>query len=230
MKNYKLFSLENNPKIIGVQNGIYQCEILPKKFDNPKKYEQLEKISDKYYYKSEKQRKVGKTAIIEYCELLGRAKITDFISFSPYLAPCQFIVSEKLFNILKNYNLGNYTSFFTVKMFKPKGVRLNENFYMFFQDMLPFSHIDYSKSSIYYGYEALNNKTYVECKDFNDFHKSNERLNFEKLILNSNFNNSLDFFSIRGISDFCISEELLSDLKDNNITGYYISNKIKIEG
>ena len=224
INNYINLSLESEPKIIGVNNGIYQCEILPKKFKNKIQFSKLEKITESYSFKSEVMRTIENNVKIEYCELLKKAKITDIISFSPYLSPCQFIISEKLYHILVSYKLGEWTSFIPVSMHEKNGKKLEGNFYMFFQDSLPFSHINFSKS-IYF---TINPKEYHKINNLNEYRET-LFLDCEKLVLNSNFNNELDFFSIRGMNGYGISRKLLKKLEEENISGFNIRKKIKIE-
>jgi hypothetical protein len=95
---------------------------------------------------------------------------------------------------------------------------------MFFQDSLPFSHINFSES-IYF---TINPKEYHKVNNLNEYRET-LFLDCKKLVLNSNFNNELDFFSIRGMNGYGISRKLLKKLEKENISGFNIRKKIKIE-
>ena len=184
---------QSDPKIIGVKNGIYQCEIIPDLYSNPEVYNILESEFAFIKYKFEKNHIPPEGLEFEYVRLLKKAKITDVISYSPALREFQFILSSKAKELLEGLNIPN-CSFYTTKLYDYNGNRVLGNFFMFQTSYLGYEAINFEKSIFYYGSEILGKK-YQKINNYEEFRKSvdlnplisAERVSLKKEIVNSEF-------------------------------------------
>ncbi|SHF25720.1 hypothetical protein SAMN03080594_103107 [Arenibacter palladensis] len=225
MKRYIPITLESEPSIIGVKNGIYQCEIKPKKFKSLIEYKKLSDFYDGYEFDSKKNRKINGVSEIEYCQLLKKAYLTNILSFSPHLFGCHFVIDEKTHSIFKNFNFGEYSEFIPLKLFDNKGQLVREKYYLLFQDLILNSWIDFKNSVFYKGHSFTNDKENISFNSPIDY-KEELFVNTENIVLNDNFDSSLDFFTTRIDTNYFVSENLLLEMEKNGLTGIIKSERI----
>jgi hypothetical protein len=80
MKYYHI-STSSDSKIIGVNNGIYQCELEGNKFKSSENYQEIESFFNGLTYWKRNNHVPPKEFNFEYFRLLKKAKLTDILSF-----------------------------------------------------------------------------------------------------------------------------------------------------
>ena len=225
MKRYIPIALESEPSIIGVNNGVFQCEIKPKKFNDLSGFKILSDFYNGYEFDSKQNRSIESAGEIEYCQLLKKAYLTNFLSFSPYLLGCHFIVDEKTYILLSSFNLGKFSSFFPLNLYDSKGQLIGEKYFLFFQDLLLNSWIDFKNSIFYTGHSITGDRKSIS---FNNSKEYKEVLfkNTEQIVLNENFDLNLDFFAPRIDTRFFVSEDLWGEIQKNRLIGLRRTNQI----
>lgn len=227
MKKFIPITLESEPSIIGVNNGIYQCEIKPQKFNDLDGFKNLSDFYDGYEFDSKKSRRIESNIEIEYCRLLKKAYLTNFLSFSPYLFGCHFVVDEIVYNVLNGFNLGEFSEFIPLKLFDNKGQFINQKYYLFFQDLILNSWIDFEESSFYKGHSVNGNKQNIRFSNPTEY-KKELFVNTEQIVLNEKFDSSIDFFASRIDTSFFISEKLMAEIEKKELTGIRRTERINI--
>jgi hypothetical protein len=221
MKYYKL-SGSSEPKIIGVRNGVHQGEIKWKKFKN----RNSEKEMINYFIQRMTKSLDNIEDIsfeIEYVEAYKMAKMTDFFMFTPALYGINFFVSEKVRDLLSNYNMPVHT-------FLPVNIYQNEKLYKYWALYIPqFYNHEYLVFN-----ECVFNQGYILAEDlvsyetYEEYKKSPVHNTTEKLVFSNKINKHLDLFDTSFIGHtYVISERLKQAIEDAGITGLSISDKRK---
>ncbi len=218
MKRYIPLTLESEPSIIGVNNGIYQSEIKPKKFKNKDRFLTLGGFYDSYQFDAGNNRIIEGNIEIEYCQLLKKAYLTNFISYSPNLFGCHFIIDKKAYNILNDFNFGNFSEFIPLKLYDNKGQYVKGEYYLLFQDLILNTCVDFKKSLFFTGHEVTGNKQNVSFNNSSEY-KAELFVNTEQIVLNKKFDTSLDFFTSRIDTSFFVSEDLVAEIERNDLNG-----------
>ncbi|MCO6164496.1 hypothetical protein [Flavobacterium sp. NRK F7] len=230
MKYYQV-AMSSEPKIIGVNNGVYQVELDKRNVDTNN--EEYQKFIEWFNYDNPdfwtKQEVVQtlKSPVIKSI-LLKKAKITDLMSYAPQYHCLYNIYSEKFINILKAFNIGDYSLFdFEIK-------DVSEKYYLMFIKTIPSSELIYDKSIIYTGNKFLNNVKYLPVNNYQDYLDLNKDegllTNFEKITI-SKEHYGKDIIEVQVTSKPYYSEKLVDFLLDCGITGLEIkyNNTIELE-
>jgi len=136
-----------------------------------------------------------------------------------------FIYSEKFIEILKAFNIGNYTIFpFQIK-------DIDELYYLFFLETITRQEIIFDQSIIYTGHKALNNLKYYDLKNDKEYAELLEDkplATFDKIaVLKKHYGK--DIISVQGANAYFYSEKLIDFLLDCKITGIEVSYKNSIQ-
>ncbi|WP_207422811.1 hypothetical protein [Desertivirga brevis] len=162
----------SDPEIIGVKNGIYQCEIIPKSFLNSEAYNILESQFRFTSYELNKYQAPAENFEFEYVKFLKKAKVTDVISYSPKLVEFQFIISTKAKAVLDQLNLPN-CRFYKTSLFDSRGDKVPNNFFMLQMTYSDVDVINFRKSSFYRGSDILGKK-YLNINNYQEFQQEKE--------------------------------------------------------
>lgn len=220
MKYYSL-SASPEPKIIGVNNGVYQGIIKWKYFTNSGSEKQ---ILDYFSIKKHISNQATIDPIdfeIEYVEALQSAKMTDFFRFSPALYGVSFFVSKKAMNVLTEFNL-------PLSTFIPVQIIHRDIYYEYYAFYVAVHYredaVDFSKSIFYEGTKfSLAPRKYLAIKNVTDYKQHKGSISSEKLAYNKKFNFSLDLFdTLFGKVDYYISERLKTAIEQAGLTGVII--------
>jgi len=211
---YKSISPSSDPKEIGINNGIYQVELLEKKSfvsnDEKKYYQEYFNGNVKSFLLDNfKNIKKSKLSLLTYYPL-KKAKETDFISFSPNELGLNFIVSQKVIDIFESFNLSDF-----IKI--PSKIEgFINNYYTIGFPITNYKDLDFSKSVFcdYQGNQKLIN-TYEE------YDEKRYDLKIKKLKLINKINSNIIYSQIDGLF---FSIELIEKLGQHNITGFQIRN------
>ena len=218
MKRYIPITLESEPSVIGINNGVYQCEIKPNKFNNKNGFLHLERFYDGYKFDAASNRRIEGNIEIEYCRLLKKAYLTNFMSYSPNLFGCHFIIDEKAYNILHGFEFGKFSKFIPLKLYDNKGQYVNGKYYLLFQDLILNSCVDFKNSLFYTGHKVTGDRKNISFNNPKEY-KKELFVNTEQIVLNEKFDDNLDFFTPRIDTRFFISENLMAEIERNGLTG-----------
>lgn len=105
---YYSIELAWEPEIIGVKNGIYQVEL--DKGAYPKNtYAQIDSLFISNIIAENNQ--APEIDFRFYFKKLKSAKKTSFMSFTPYLSHCHFLVERNIFEIFKDFKIQAHKAF-----------------------------------------------------------------------------------------------------------------------
>lgn len=220
---YYNIRLDWNPKVIGVKNGIYQLELDKKAYDK-NLYKELETLFlDGELIPNEQLPEID---LKFYFKKLKSTKMTDFMSFSPYMKHCHFLVNKSTKDLFNNFNIQQHIFFDSIIIDSFNDV-INENYMLFHCPLQDWDVVDFSKSIFITG--GFGNIPYTEIQ----FENENELKNFDgitkikSLGLTDKFDKSLDFFHTR-IGGLFVSKRLKLALEDKMVSGILFNNDVEI--
>lgn len=216
----KYFELSGSwePKVIGVNNGVCQGNIIWKKFEHK---ESEKKIMN--YFSLKKLINNGPAIEpidfeIEYVEAYKGAKMTDFFMFSPALYGISFFVTKKVKDVLSKFKL-------PLSAFIPVTIFHGEIKYEYYAFYIPVHYrddsVDFSKSIFFKG-SAIVGKTFIQFKNAEEYKNFKSQKSAEKIKFNKKFDNTLDLFETIWGGGYFISENLKVAIEEVNITGILI--------
>jgi hypothetical protein len=230
MKYYHI-STSSDPKIIGVNNGIYQCDLEKDKFAKIHDYLEMESFFSGLTYWERDNHTPPKEFNFEYFRLLKKAKQTDILSFCPHMMGCDFILSRRVMDTFHNLSLNN-SYFIPTSVYTYDRKRVEQYLHMMYTTYLGFESIDFDKSIFYSGIETRG-KNYVELKDFSAWKEywredpNRPLLWTEKVALKSAYA-KYDYLKTRLGGPF-VSERLLERWTKENISGFMLMPMISLE-
>jgi len=221
--------MSSEPKVIGVNNGIYQLELDKKSMDtNSKEYKKFIEWFDydnPLFWSQQDVVKTLKSPIIR-STMLKKAKITDLMDYAPSYCFLNYVYSEKFINILKAFDIGDYSLF----DFEIEGV--SSKYYLMFIKNVTLTEINYDKSIIYSGHEVLNNIKYYTLSNYQDYlnlKKQKDILtSFKKIAISKKYYGK-DIIEVQTSSKAFYSEKLVDFLLDCGITGLNVKYENSIE-
>lgn len=198
------------PELIGVKDGLGQATVSENGFKNKKFYKEFIRVfANPNYFSFEDAMSVQFE--LECVKMRRGAILTDFISFSP-MSYC--LVSNKLFTILRKYNLGKHRFFKAI--IEDLNGKLIEGYFFFYLEVLDwhiidFPHCEFVKGNSHDGYSDVSIKTKDEFL--------RDRFVQLKKISISGMPQNDDIFSIRLPVGKLISSRLHQELSSLSITG-----------
>lgn len=217
MKYYEL-SVSSEPKIIGVRNGVNQGKIKWKQFKSKSSEKKIiHFFLDKLGESLDKIEPIDFE--IEYVEAYKTAKMTDFFIFTPALYGVNFLVSNKVVELLKRFHLPIHT-------YIPAQIYHKDILYQYYGLYIPQY---YTKKALVIEKCVFNKGNNVK-KEFITFKKLEDYLNYkenylsaEKITFNKTVDTTLDLFqSIFFGYSFLISEKLKMAIEEAGVTGLVI--------
>lgn len=217
---YFALRLPSDPAIIGVSNGIAQVEIKGNKFSDQALYHKIEAFFQGLDYWSRDSFIPDFEVRFEYVEVLKDAILTDFLSFTPHLMACPFIINQKVASVFENFEIQSH-HLYPVALFK-KG-DLVDVYKMFYCPLLDYDIIDFPRSQFFTGSPLRGKKfhSFADEAEFLNFLNKDPFIKVEKLALNKLFNNELDLFVGR-IGEMFVSERLKNALEAAELSGINI--------
>jgi hypothetical protein len=159
-------------------------------------------------------------ANLEYVELKPKAKLTDFVEFSPCFYNCPFLISGRVRNVFLNHHLQKHDVFRAAIVDKDKRYdywlyhfpRMNDDIY------------NYSKSTFSVYGRRLSDKdlySFESAERKRNSPKDNYGLGPDTAWLNEKFDSNLDLFALE-TGQIIISEKLKISLERLKVTGVNI--------
>lgn len=218
---YYIVRQPSDPKIMGVRDGGSQAEIDRKGFIDKSNYD---RFNEKFFdFKKQSFWEILEEGIpdleftLECVKLREGAKITDFLSYYPNLYfGGKFLLSEKAFNILTQFNLPKYKCF-------PAKLIADQKSYQYKLLFTPViaNNINFHETTFFTG-NKLRGKKFFHLNSLEEFKRKKDIDIFQtdKVVFNRLFNKNLDYFiSIVSIPTIFISERLKAAIEENSLTG-----------
>jgi hypothetical protein len=172
--------------------------------------------------------------------LHSEAKFADIISgVSGNLGNQGWVISKKLFNILKNFNIGKYQDYKIVVQSKNK--KSNDYVYLHFYSFAD-RFVDYNKSKFYKESDEAGSRELISIKSFAEIDKKKKILNKGLKFLDDGWttifpkeiflkNNDLDLFKFKKLAtiDYYMSAKLAKAIYDQKITGFELFKTTKVK-
>lgn len=212
---YFRFRLAWEPEIIGVNNGITQVELDPLDVTT----NNLTDFSVNYW---KTQKFDPDFPIKPIAKMLKKAKFTDFIRFSPFVMDFHFMISDRLEKIFTKMNMQPY-NLYPVKLCASNGDLVVDRNYSLFQcKFLDFGVVDFEKSLFIRTVVTRPGDPHkwneVSINSEEEYKKAPVLTEIGKLVLNENFDSTLDFVYLRA-GDMYVSKKLKEKIEALNITG-----------
>lgn len=218
------------PATIGVNNGVYQAELIHKKFERPEDYKELMEFFNYSTYWTRSDHRPPKAFDFEYIKLLKKAKVTDIISFTPNLMGVDFLISSKAKGLLDGLNLPK-SYFFDASIYTFDKRQVEARYFALYTTYLGFECIDFDKTVFFSRSRGLGKSyhhfsTYQDWKDYWDSPK-HELVQAEKIGLKAEYAKS-DFIKTRLGGPF-VSDRLLDRWTNFEVTGFIVRKEPTIE-
>lgn len=223
----KYYQVSLDVEVTGVKDGLYQIEIDKVQMSENNAFQDF-LIFFKYANTDfwNKQSKIQSFEIPTInAKLLKNAKVTDIMGYTPSITFLNYAYSDKFINILKAFDIGNFTTF------EVRIENVLEKYHMLFIQTILLTEIDYSKSQVYTGHKVRNNIEYFNFDNYEEywnFKKDNPLSKFEKLSI-SKEHLGKDIIEVQASPLSFYSEKLIDFLFDCGITGLHVNYSNSIE-
>lgn len=222
---YYNIKLDWDPKVIGVKNGVYQVELDKRAYDKIT-YAQVDSLFISNEFQANQA--CPKIDFKFYFKKLKSAKKTSFMSFTPNLNHCHFLVQTNILELFKTFNVQNYRGFEAVVYDSPTE-NLDNNYRLFYLVLQDWKMIDFENTVFTSGGFGNQPKIEHSFTDENEIRKFNGITRVKTLALAKAFDSSLDFFHTR-LGGLFVSEKLKLALEENNATGIKFNNEVQVLG
>lgn len=224
---YKQISNSAEPKVIGVNNGVYQVEFSEKEIKKQKNWSIVEsmfllpKIEDLDIH----NKKISKIRINNLTGILIKnAKATDLMGFSPYFFGCSYLVSRNFVNGLIAAEVNTDEYWLNEVVIKDT----QNQFYLMYVPMIPDSEIKFNGSLLFPEREYLQReRSYFKVQSFKDYQALIDKgimFSFEKIMLPVKYK-TRNIISIQGASNLFFSKKLLEKMKLRNLSSFIIPKR-----
>jgi|688.fasta_scaffold118782_3 hypothetical protein len=218
--------VSSKPKVIGVKNGISQIEFDRNSFLKLKgKFYEFYNLFNSYtIFENQNLAFNFNNSDVLTGKKLKNATITDIMGFSPKIMSIPFIISEKFYNVIKDFNIGNHI------LFEVDIIDERDKYFLFFKKYITDKELYFPKSKFFSGdnfsgdYKSFVFSNYIDYKNYLEI---NPLIQIESIALkNTIIKEDLIFF--QSSFEVFFSNELLNKLNDNNITGMEVFNGIDL--
>lgn len=224
---FKQIRNSSEPKIIGVNNGIYQVEINKQSLKNNDNYNEIKELllqTDVNVFLKNRQQ-IFELKVKELKgNLLKRAKLTDIMGYSDYFFGFKYIVSQKFVDCLLEVGVSK-DEYYLIKI---EIKNIAESYYLMFVPWVLISEINYSNSIIFkYIDEFEGTKKYYEINSYEKYQKLREDgfiYDFEKISISNKYQSN-SIISIQGIPYVFFSETLIARLQAAKITSFELPDR-----
>ncbi|MBO9562142.1 MAG: hypothetical protein J7621_05180 [Niastella sp.] len=220
--NYYFIRQPSDKKIVGINDGSVQAEIVESKWKNKK---ELKRYTEQYILgildslnRMEKG-EVIQPPVLEHIKVRPGAILTDFLSFSEAYAGGGYLISEKVRKVLEAHHI-NCRFYNEIGLFhKDKKIEGYSNLHLLplkYRDAFSFEH------SVFFTGLKLAGKTLQYAKNFDEFttlQEEGKMLKYEVLALNGAIIGNLDMFTFDMHPRIYVSERLKEALETAVVTG-----------
>lgn len=227
---FKRITNSSEPKIIGVNNGVYQVEIDEEDIKIKSLVnDELDKLITQVNFNDylENREKIFELDIRLKGELLKKAKITDIMGYTPYFFGFHYLVSQKFVDCLieKKVSKDEYHLI-------PVDIKnLDIEYYFLYVPWINTSEIIFEESLIYNTFDAMSeNKKYFDVRNHDAYIELQEKepLNsFDKVVLDKKYMTN-NIISIQGISELFFSDNLINCLENKKTSSFEVKEKVML--
>lgn len=207
------FSTAWEPKILGVNNGIYQLEFDEGVFNN-------EGEGDDFFlnFPRDIKKKISKPLNFK---LLKNGIINDVMSYAPILMPAPYIVSEKFIEVLREFDILPYS----LEPVNFLNVNVDMKYFLFRYTYSDLSELNIERITAYVGITKNSRKYYdfSQISDFQTFNNIYKMCQIQKIAFNLQDNRVKDYIKLIKPGDM-ISERFADRLIEKGITGIKIGD------
>ena len=215
--------LDWDPKVIGVKNGVYQVELDKNAYDK-NSYALLDSLFISNAFNVSQAN--PELNLKFYFKKLKSAKTTSFMSFSPSLNHCHFLVQKNILELFKLFNVQHYRDFDAVIYDSPTE-NINNSFRLFYLVLQDWDVIDFKNTCFTSGGFGNSPKIEHTFADENELKAFSKIAKVKTLALSKNFNSSLDLFLTR-LGGIFVSEKLKLAIEEHNASGIKFNNEVEI--
>lgn len=220
---YYNIELDWDPKVIGVKNGVYQVE-LDKSVYNKATYSKIDSLfMGNEFTANQFHPEIG---FKFFFKKFKSTKKTSFMSFTPYLNHCLFLVHNNILELFKSFNMQYYKNFESV-IYESNKEQPDDSYKLFYSVLQDWDVIDFKKTVFTSGGYGNNPKIEHKFKNEFDMLNFNGNTNVNTLVFTKSFDKTLDFFHTR-LGGLFISEKLKLALEENNATGIKYNKEIQV--
>src|SRR5687768_16537191 len=145
MKYFNI-TLDIAPQVVGINDGGYQVRINRETAPAKEQYNRMFDLFKAKDYGDSANLKPEFSVSSLYAEKRRSAKLTDILSYAPYLRGCPFMINKNCCNLLKQFILPEYYIFPVDVYFKNKH---EGSYYLFNIPILDVDVVDFAQSSFY---------------------------------------------------------------------------------
>lgn len=213
MNHYYMLSESIDFKKIGLRNG--GCQV---KFELEGNNKAFKDGYDLFIEKGEISLFEDFSSIITGFKLERKAKLTDFVTFYPINVYCKFLISEKIWLLIKDTNIDYHYTF----KCKIKGSK--ETYFLVILSVVNYDVVDFSTSIFSSGDEFTGETEYL-FDSYEEYKKKfdlSEKLIFPKKVFLNDLFKRKDFLYTRFSAYPLVSEKIKSILEKHSATGIEI--------
>jgi hypothetical protein len=217
--NYHLLRLPSDPLIIGVNNGICQVELDDKKYIDKQAYEQMrEYFSGINWWEKEC---FPNFPIHFHAQVLKGARLTDFLSFSPFFIGCPFLINNEVAKVFGKLKIQEYRLFPATLYDNDKII--SKEYQLFYTRLLEFEIVNFEKSIFFHGSPLTGKRRYGKVTNLEEYKAFSKQgnTNLERMVMSEKFDRSLDFFCGR-LGGIYASESMKDAIEILGFTGIRI--------
>ncbi len=228
MKYYQIFR-SAEPKVIGIKDGTSQVELITKDILSDKSFIDFDNhfnSHNKDFWQS--QDKIQFLNPPTFTGVLRKkAKVTDIMQYGEMFAFLNYIYSERYYNIIKAFKIGQHKAFgFVIE-------NVRHPYYLLYFETVSLLEISHEKSLIYTGNSVLNNVQFHKVASYEayvDLKKEFPLARFKSIAIPEHYYGK-DIIETQASGQPFYSEKLVDFLLDCKITGLEVNynNSVQLE-
>lgn len=210
---HKQITVSSEPKIIGVNNGVYQIELNKISLLNEKgNYYEFYKFFNSFsYWLNQDNIPVFDLLPLE-AKKVKKAIMTDLLKYSPTIMAFKWLISERFYKILKDFNIGEHS------LYEVKIEHSEEKFFFLKLKTITKDKFIFNKNILTVYKNGIDEEiTFQDFDEYLKFMDVNPLFQFRHIALNKDLE-SLDIIYTQSAGNY-FSERLINAFNENGFTG-----------
>jgi hypothetical protein len=220
---HKKISGSSEPKIIGVNNGISQIELDRKNLLNHDgKHNDFYKHFNSFSYWVNQNDQIDFSFSSINGKKLRKAKMTDLLLYGPKIMAFKFLISERFYNILKDFNIGEHT------LYDVNIENCEEKYFFLKLKTILRDEFVFNKNVLTVYRKGIDEEiNFNNIDEYNNFILENPLFEYKHIALKQELEKH-DVIYTQGAGAY-FSERLIEAFNENGLTGLTIYNNRSIE-
>ncbi len=220
---HKKISVSSDPKIIGVNNGISQIELDRKNLLNHDgKHYDFYKHFNSFSYWANQNDQINFNISIINAKQLRKAKMTDLLLYGPKIMAFNWLISEKLYSLLKDFNIGEH------KLFEVSIEGCEEKYFFLKLKTILKDEFIFDQNILTVYKKGIDEEiTFNDINEYNNFILENPLFQYKHIALKKELE-KYDIIYTQGAGNY-FSERLIKSFNENGLIGLSIYNNSSIE-